>query len=62
MRNTERDELFRQLEEAKKKMETACQSGSKKAWRRYGKKVYSLQKQLNITIQPWMERAFGRSV
>lgn len=62
MTNEERSELFRELEKTKKRMETTCQNGSKKAWRKCGKKVLKLQKQLGLRTEPWMEEAFGRSL
>jgi len=50
---------LRQLEQ---KLESACQSGSKKSWRKYGKKVYLLRKELGEHVDPWMESTFGRLV
>lgn len=51
-----------ELEEAKRKMATACQNGSKKAWRRYGKKIVKIQRELNLPVETWMEEAFGRAI
>lgn len=42
------------------KMVTACQSGSKKAWRKAGKALYLKKKELNLPIEKWMEDHFGR--
>jgi hypothetical protein len=48
------------LERAKTKMISACQNGNKKAWRKWGREVYRLQKELSMDIDPWMEKTFGR--
>ena len=57
---TNRGELQAKLEKAREKMVTAAANGSRTAWRKYGKQVYSLRKQLNLSIDPWMEEYFGR--
>lgn len=55
---TKNQKIYAELQEARKKMEIACQNGSKKAWRRYGKKVCILSRKLNILPPEWMLEAF----
>jgi hypothetical protein len=62
MTHEERKELWQQLEAARAKMVVACQHGSKKAWRRYGKIVYRLEQQLGLQHKQWMEDYFGKRI
>lgn len=58
----ERTKKEQELKSSYEKMVISCQSGSKKSWRKYGKKVYVLRKELGYTIEPWMENYFGRII
>jgi hypothetical protein len=51
-----------QLAEAKRKMALACQNGSKKAWRKYGKLVYKLSLELGVPIDNWLRETFEKKV
>jgi hypothetical protein len=53
-----RTTLFNDLDKAKRKMVQACQNGSKKAWRRWGKEVYRLQLKLDLPTEKWMDEYF----
>jgi hypothetical protein len=39
-------------------MATACQNGAKVAWRKYGKAILKLERELGIPSQKWMLEAF----
>jgi hypothetical protein len=57
-----RAKLHNELTEAKAKMATACQNGSKKAWRKYGKKVYKLSLLLGYSMDGWLGETFKNKV
>lgn len=56
----QRRSKFDQLSKARKKMETACQNGSRKGQRRAAKRILELQAELGLSSEKWMVDAFGK--